>query len=66
MSMTLEQVRKHFGSYAEAARKIGISRGGIAQWHTFGYVPRFRQLQIEKITRGRLKADPSVMGKQAA
>ena len=58
--MTLEQIRKHFGSYAEAARKIGITRGGIAQWKTFGFVPRFRQLQVEKLTGGKLQADKSM------
>ena len=55
--MTSNQVFKHFGSKAKAADAIGIQRQSINDWGK--YPPCLRQLQIEKMTNGELKADKS-------
>lgn len=55
--MTHEEVCKHFGSAAEAARKLGINRAAISLWKKNG-IPYSRQLHIQEKTRGKLKAEP--------
>lgn len=53
--MTVGQVIKYFGTGAEAARKLGMTRAIVTIWRTRG-IPYSRQLHIEKITGGKLKA----------
>lgn len=55
--MTLEQINKYFGSSRQIAQLLGISRQAIDNWRRRGYVPIKRQLIIEKLTCGQLKAD---------
>jgi len=51
----------HFGnSQAELARALNIRPQSVADWGAI--VPPLRQIQIEKITRGKLKADASIFG----
>jgi transcriptional repressor of cell division inhibition gene dicB len=47
---------KFFGSQAEMARALGITRQSICGWGTV--VPLARQYQIERLSKGRLKAPP--------
>lgn len=56
--MTFDQVIKHFGTQAEAARVLKLSRQSINLWKSHG-VPCTRQLQIEHITDGAIKASPA-------
>ncbi len=44
----------HFGSVAETARALGITPGAVSQWPD--EIPARRALQLERITRGKLKA----------
>lgn len=53
--MIYAEVIKHFGSQAAAAKALGIKQPSVAYWKTNG-IPYLRQLQIEKLTHGRLKA----------
>jgi DNA-binding transcriptional regulator YdaS (Cro superfamily) len=53
--MTFNQIVKHFGTAAEAARKLGISRAAVSFWKTHG-IPHSKQLHIELVTDGKLKA----------
>jgi DNA-binding transcriptional regulator YdaS (Cro superfamily) len=48
----------YFGSKAKLAEQLGISPGALSQWGE--EVPPLRQLQIERITGGRLAASPDV------
>lgn len=65
--MTKSQAIEHFGSAAELARAIGVSRSAISHWPE--EIPRGRQYQIEVLTSGRLTADGDdelASGKDAA
>ena len=53
--MTAHQLIRHFKTGAEAARKLGMTRAAIALWKENG-IPFSRQLQIEMLTGGELKA----------
>ena len=50
---------KHFGTQAKLGEAIGINQGSISAWPD--YPPDHRQLQIERITLGALKAEPGCM-----
>lgn len=49
----------HFGTQAELARALNIKSQSIESWGD--EVPHLRQLQLEKITHGKLKADPEIL-----
>jgi len=53
--MRYSDLIKHFGSVAEAARKLGFTRAGIYYWRD-NTIPRRTQELIEAITGGKLKA----------
>jgi hypothetical protein len=47
---------KHFKGEAALAKALDITVPAIYQWKTFP--PDVRQLQIQRITEGKLKAEP--------
>ena len=47
----------YFGSAAEMARKLNISEAAVSQWGDT--IPQGRTYQIEVLTGGALKADPT-------
>lgn len=55
--MTLSEAVSHFGSLAKMARSLGVSTAATARWSNNDRVPMLRQYQIEKLTKGKLKAD---------
>lgn len=61
--MKTKDAISYFGSQAELARALGISRQSVKGWGT--KVPLARQYQIERLTAGKLKA-PEVRPYQAA
>lgn len=63
--MTFEDLIEHFGSQAEAARAIGVTRGRVWQWRLEG-IPTLRQFQIERITGGALVASSDLMASSDA
>lgn len=52
--MTKDQAVKHYGTQAKLAQALGILQGSVAAWGD--YPPPMRQLQIEALTGGVLKA----------
>ena len=52
--MKKSDVLEFFGSASKAACALGISIAAISQWGD--EVPELRAFQIEKITKGKLKA----------
>lgn len=56
--MTKAQAIRFFGTEAELARRLNIKAQSIQDWKT---VPAARQLQLHRITRGKLAADPDVL-----
>lgn len=57
--MRTKDVVDHFGSQAALARALGITQPSVALWGDD--VPPLRQLQIERLTAGKFKADPSIL-----
>lgn len=49
----------HFGTQEALAGALGIKTQSITTWPD--RVPSLRQLQLERITEGKLKADPSIL-----
>lgn len=55
-SMKSTDVFKHFGTQTAAADALGMAQSSVASWGE--YPPVSRQLLIERITLGALKAEP--------
>lgn len=51
--MTKSQAIQHFGSISALAKALGVTYEAVRQWAN---VPELRQYQIERITKGTLKA----------
>ena len=63
--MNYSDLIKHFKSQAEIARAINLSQPSVWQWQTSG-VPEDRQLEFQRLTGGKLKADPAIIKKYSA
>lgn len=57
--MTTDQAIKHYGTQVKLARALGITQSTVSEWGEFP--PKIRQLQLQQITRGRLKAEPGLL-----
>jgi len=55
--MNTNQVIKHFGSKAKAARGLGVCASAISKWLARGAIPIDKQYRIQVLTAGKLKAD---------
>jgi DNA-binding transcriptional regulator YdaS (Cro superfamily) len=53
--MTKQQAIDHYGSAANLARALGISRGAVTNWGD--KIPPSRQWEIEVLTEGALRAE---------
>lgn len=53
--MTKTEAIGHFGSASNVAKALNLSRAAISSWPE--EIPLLRQMQIEKLTNGKLKAD---------
>jgi transcriptional repressor of cell division inhibition gene dicB len=60
--MRKEEAIKFYGSQLALARALGIAQASVAGWGE--YPPGGRQLQLEKLTGGKLKSEPDCMTKQ--
>lgn len=54
--MKTDAVINYYGSQHKAASALGLRQPSVANWGE--YPPELRQLQIEALTRGALKAEP--------
>lgn len=52
--MTKADAVRHFGGMTELAAALGVSYQAVFQWDV---IPMRRQYEIERITKGVLKAD---------
>lgn len=57
--MTKTQAVEHFGSQMAIARALGIKGPSVVNWGE--RIPPLRQLQIERVTGGALKADDDIL-----
>ena len=53
--MKTEHALKHFGGNTALTSILGLTSGAISQWGE--YPPPLRQLQLEKLSKGKLKAE---------
>lgn len=56
--MTKQEAIDHYGGVRSLADALGISPPAIYQWRD---VPAIRQVQLQRITRGALKANADVL-----
>lgn len=54
--MKLDQLLEAFGSQAEIADRLGVSRPAVCAWFAVGALPPRRALEIERLTGGALRA----------
>lgn len=62
--MTTEQAIAFFGSAANVARALGISRAAVAKWGAV--VPEGSAYKMQVISGGKLLVDPSRYSHRAA
>lgn len=62
--MTTDEAIKHYGTQAKLAAALGIRQPSISGWGEFP--PDIRQLQLQQITKGKLKAEPGLLSVKAA
>jgi hypothetical protein len=60
-AMNFDQLIKHFGTQSKAADALGCSQPTLSNWKTRGRIPGIQQLRIEHLTKGRLKAEKSIL-----
>jgi DNA-binding transcriptional regulator YdaS (Cro superfamily) len=58
--MKKDDVLQYFGTQQAIADALGISQESVSKWDS---VPHLRQLQLESLTKGLLKADASILPK---
>jgi len=57
--MTVDEVCQYFGNGTKAAKAIGCERAAFSYWVKKGYIPYSSQLKFEKVTKGKLVAEPN-------
>lgn len=58
--MTVDEVKEYFGSKRQACIAAGINRQAFTVWQANKRIPLYRQLILEKVSNGALKADITV------
>jgi DNA-binding transcriptional regulator YdaS (Cro superfamily) len=57
--MTTYQAVRYYGTQMKLANALGIRQGSVSVWGE--YPPALRQLQLQQITKGKLKAEPGLL-----
>jgi len=55
--MNAQDVKKHYVTWANAMRKLGLGVNTYQYWKEQGYISVAMQRKIEGITKGKLKSD---------
>ena len=64
--MRYTEAIEHFGSEAELARALGITRQAVNLWKAGNLVSKGAAYQLQVITAGKLRVDPSLYLKRIA
>ena len=59
--MTVDQLITHFGTQAAAATALRVTQPTVSNWKKRGSIPGLAQLKAQKLTKGKLRADPSIL-----
>lgn len=62
--MTTQEAIKHYGTQMKLGKALGCAQSTISGWGD--YPPALRQLQLQQITKGRLRAEPGLLAVKAA
>jgi DNA-binding transcriptional regulator YdaS (Cro superfamily) len=62
--MTTQEAVAHYGSQHKLATALGIKQASVSGWGV--YPPAIRQIQLQRLTRSRLKAEPGILDVKAA
>jgi DNA-binding transcriptional regulator YiaG len=62
--MRYTEAIKHFGSEAQLARALGISRQAVNLWKSPDRIPKGSAYQLQVITAGRLRVLPELYPKR--
>ena len=62
--MRLQDAVSYFGSQNKLAEALGMSQGSMSSWKR-ERIPLARALQVEKLTRGKLKVDMTLYAHKA-
>lgn len=55
--MTVAEVIKFFGGVGATARALALKQPSVSKWRKNKQIPYLRQLDIEKVSKGKLRAD---------
>ncbi len=55
--MFAEEVFAYFGSGYQVSKQMGFGSGTPYHWNRIGFIPIKTQMNIEKFTKGKLKAN---------
>lgn len=58
--MTKQQAIDFYGSQQALAKALRLTQPSIAEWGD--YPPALRQIQLEQLTKRKLRAEPDVFG----
>jgi hypothetical protein len=56
--MKTKDAIEYFGGQTALAKALGIKQASVWRWSAMQTIPHLRQLQLELLTGGKLKADP--------
>lgn len=59
--MKKKSVIAHYGSVTAIAKALDITTAAVAKWEDI--IPKGRAYELEKLTKGKLKVDPSLYQK---
>ena len=60
--MNFDDLMSYYKSQVAAAEKLNVTQPTISNWKRRGRIPSLQQLRIQKLTRGKLQADPKIVG----
>ena len=56
--MNIKQALEHYGTQSKLAAALDVEQSNISKWNSSGVMPWHRQLELQMLTKGKLKADP--------
>ncbi len=59
--MTKQEAIEFFGTQVALGQALGITQASVAGWGT--HPPELRQLQLHRLTVGKLRAEPDILAK---
>lgn len=56
---TQEAINYYGGTQQKLAAALGITQASVSEWGE--YPPNLRQLQLERLSKGKLRAEPGIL-----